>query len=335
MFIKIFYLNYGSFLKFFLFNIFTCDYSFNQHFDSSSDLMIDTCYFQRTTEFSGYGGIIFCSNIVSTMNLQNCIFHQCFCSHGGGAIYFYCDNSESGVFMRKVCANRCYSGNNQWYQFALIWVSNQAKNIIELQYLTTYLCNNNINNYCSFNLVRGNMSLLNFNSSQNINKEYSGIYIYGPTILNSRYCTYFNNSVDQYRTIMLETTQSSDIIISCNNIINNNSPQNYGVITNWGGIYTFNNCIFYNNLNILFFVQSGELTIYNCKINHLGQNIFQGVVNNNDNFFFLTSSFNLLHLNTYLCFGNLNEEIYSFKKGILKLSSNLLIFLFFILFSEY
>ena len=46
-------------------------------------------------------------------------------------------------------------------------------------------------------------------------------------------------------------------------IINNNSPEDFGVITVWYGKYQL------NNKNTLFFTQYGKLEIYNCKINLL------------------------------------------------------------------
>ena len=61
--------------------IVNCDYIINQEvrFLSNINFSINSCYFYRNNMFSGDGGVIYCKNILSIMNLNNCLFYQCFC----------------------------------------------------------------------------------------------------------------------------------------------------------------------------------------------------------------------------------------------------------------
>ena len=291
-------------------NIILCDYLPNKEIRvlQNDDFIIDTCYFYRNTMYSGYGGIVYVSGVLSNMKLISCIFFECCCSIDGGAIYFYSQVSGTNVELNKICGNKCYVENTKKFQFGLILTPSNINSNNICNFCSISNCNNKTNGYCSFNLYFGNISLNNLNSSKNINKQESGINIRDPSKFNSNFCSFINNNVSEYTCIFLHGDNNN--YISYYNVINNNSPTNCGVITNNVGYYSINNSIFINNTNVLFYVYSGQLSILNSKISHDNNFItYQNTVSTFNNIFELTNTFLINHLNTYLCLGYSNYNL--------------------------
>ena len=302
-----------------------CDYLINKEirFISNTDFQINICYFYRNNMYSGNGGIKYCSNIVCNMKLENCIFYNCSCSGEGGGIYFWCNNYGTNVELRKICANYCFTDLGKTFQFCCIKVYNLINSLNLCSYLSINNCNKIFNGKISFYLYYGNITINNLNSTNNINKEYSGLYIEFPSIFYGIHNSIINNNISNYRNIMLQGNNNNKFLYS--NFINNNSPLGYGVITIWdNGYFILDHCIFLNNYNILFYIYSGQLNVFNSKIYHLNE-IYFGTFLTLNNSYILTNSFNLNHLNTYLCFINKIITQNNFKKIHLLIFLNIFI----------
>ena len=113
--------------------------------------------------------------------------------------------------MNEICANNCFSGSNNYHQFGVIFCYNSinTKNFCNLLSVTN--CNNINNAYCCFSLTSGNISLTNYNSSNNNNIDRSGIYIDTPSKLVSNFCTIINNFVSSENNIHLGGLSSFSI----------------------------------------------------------------------------------------------------------------------------
>ena len=75
-----------------------------------ADIDISHCFFSRSLEFSGAGGVIYVSASSYSMNVNFSMFYNCFCSSDGGAIYYKSSNS----YLRMICANSCSAS---WFHF--------------------------------------------------------------------------------------------------------------------------------------------------------------------------------------------------------------------------
>ena len=292
-------------------SILNCDYLINKEirYYSNFDFLIDTCLFSRNIEYSGNGGIIYCSEIISNMDLIRCIFFKCSCNNHGGAIWFVCHLSQgSNVKLFEVCASNCFSGNS--YQFAIIILYSNSKSQFEL--LSLNKCNSIHTGSTSFLIQYGNSNLTFYNSSKNYNLRESGIYLAYLSKMESSFCSIINNNVSYERNIFLH--DNSNLFLSFYNIINNNSPFN-GVITNSGGISSIYNSIFLYNINNLFQIQSGEINLFNCNINHF----INSIIVNNISFKLINISYNntntlqISHFNTIFCSFE-NIDLISTKK---------------------
>ena len=109
-------------------------------------------------------------------------------------------------------------------------------------------------------VFNGNQNISNINIIYNNNIGVSGIYYYYPNSMFSYYCIFYNNTVKDYWCILLNSNSDT---ISKSNIILNNSPTNFGVVTLWGGNYILKECIFDQNNNTLIFINSGTLELNN------------------------------------------------------------------------
>ena len=302
------------------------NYSENIRYSITTNFEIYYCVFYRSTLYSGYGGIFYCSNIPCNLTINDTIFFKCISSLDGGAIYYTSNLLGSNVYLNRICANNCSTGLDKSYQFCYIVTYQIGNN--SCNYLSINFCNTIPNGFTSFYLGRGNISLNNYNSSKNFNKQYSGLYIYMPIFFLGKFCNIINNIVSDSKNIMLYGNSNNKLTFS--NILFNNSPNGFGVILNYGGYYSIENCILLNNSNTLFFSNYDTLTILYCIISHLNQIYtvsINGYLNTMFNIHTYTNTINIYHLNTYLCENNNNNNnkisnIYKsnlFKNIILKI----------------
>jgi len=225
----------------------------------NKNIDISYCFFSRSSVYSGNGGVIFVDGGSYSMNVNYSMFYNCACSEQGGAIYFYSTNS----CLRMICANRCSSSSN--YQFAYL----SASQVNHVEYVSIQYCSHTTSRSYSNYLNTGNQRVDNTNSSMNYAFWGSGIIIMSPSSFTSSHCTFSNNVVIAYICVWF-SSNSGSVSMTSANIVNNNSPSNYGVVYAYGGgskkmMY----CIYQNNQNYLFNVESGSLEVSHSFIYHL------------------------------------------------------------------
>jgi len=221
------------------------------------NINISNCFFARTSQYSGYGGVIYVKVGSISIVISDSMFYNCVCSEQGGAIFFISTVSS----LRKVCANRCSA--SIYYNFACL----QASQMNHVEYLSVSQCSPTAFGRYGFLLYTGNQRLEKTNSSMNNAILVSGIYISSPLSFESSHCTFSNNKVTDSRCIYFNSNTGTTLFA---NIIHNNSPNEYGVIyLNGNGTPKMIYCIFQNNHNILFCVLTGSLDISHSFIDHL------------------------------------------------------------------
>jgi len=215
---------------------------------------ISGCFFARTLQLTGNGGIINVESGSFSMRIISTMFFNCLCSLNGGAIFFNSKNSS----MRMICAYRCSSST--MYHFATICAT--GYNTIDYQSITS--CSFLDQKSYSFHINGGNQQLDNTNSSMNTVSSVSGICTESPSTFTSSHCTLSNNKAS---TGICIYTFSNSGEFSSSNIISNNGPT-YGVIHSNGSPH-FNYCIFAQNQDILFYSFGyGTMKLSNCIISH-------------------------------------------------------------------
>ena len=307
-----------------------CDFEINKNFrfiTITTNFQINDCFFKRITSFDGDGGIIFCFDSLINMSIFNSIFNNCSCNGNGGAIYFDCSTVFGSCSeLNKVCAYQCYTNNDNYGQFGYIRSYNLNNNTNILVSISK--SNSIIAGYASFSIWYGFQNLISYNSSNNFNKWYSGISINTPNSFNSNFCTFIDNFNSIYISVFLYGGNNNLLLNS--QMIRNNSPT-YGDFTIWNnGIYKMDECLFFNNSNILFYVQSGSLNLNFCKIIHnsitTNGNIIFSNINN-----IISNTLNIIYFNPKNC----NNYIYfsnSMKNSIFKFSILFIKFLFYFFF---
>ena len=220
------------------------------------DINISDCFFSRTSQYTGDGGVIYVSSGSHSMYVSFSMFYNCTCSSWGGAIYFTSDNSV----LRMICANECSAFNGF---FASILSSQE--NLVE--YLSASKCSQVTTGRALLSLFSGNQRVGNTNSSMNSASMYSGIYIYGPSSFTSSYCTFSNNYVSSGCCIFFYST-SGTISMIFSNIVHNKSPNNEIVSAGGAGSKNMMYCIFHSNEYYLFNVWEGSLEVSHSFIDH-------------------------------------------------------------------
>ena len=203
------------------------------------------CFFQRSSEFSGNGGVIYVNVGSINMNITYCMFYNCSSSSTGGAIWFCSLNS----YIRMVCANRCDAAS---CPFAYLQAS--LNNVIE--YLSMSLCSYISSRTYTLYFYTGNQRADNINSSMNSAYHAPGIWVHSSTTFSSARCTFSNNIVSNSICIWFNFNAGT---MSFANVVHNNSPSNWGVVCVSGGSPKMHYCVFDMNKNTLF-------SIFFCSI---------------------------------------------------------------------
>jgi len=259
------------------------------YYDKGID--ISDCFFSRTAQYIGFGGVIYISDVSKSMNISFSMFYHCFCSLGGGALYFYSYNS----CLRMICANRCSCGTSYDGHFASI----RATQVNRCDFLSVSYCSHTSDGRYSLYLNSGNQRVENTNSSMNHAFQCSGICFWTPSSLNSTHCTLSNNQVSNSICIYFSSCSGT---ISSSNILYNDSPV-YGIAYVFNGRPKMNYCIFQNNQNNLFYIYSGSLEVSHSFIEHsssLSANIAVSTSCNNsltETTIYQIHFFNSLHCN--------------------------------------
>jgi len=261
---------------------------------SQMNINISYCSFSRYSSYSGDGGVIHLYGSYS-MNANYTMFYNCVCSQSGGAIHL----SSSNSFLRMICAYRCSCGAEFLNHFAYL----KASQMNNVDYLSVAYCSHTTSGYYPINLYTGNQSFSNTNSSMNNAIAISGINVNYPSSFTSSHCTFSNNKVSENRCIHFYST-SGTISMSYANIVQNNSPSQYGVVYAEGaGSKKMLYCIFQNNTNYLFCVHSGSLEVSHSFMNHSSSSFSRSaaVSTENNNSFTNIMTYQIQFFNSHHC----------------------------------
>jgi len=222
---------------------------------------ISNCFFSRSLEYSGDGGVICINSGSYSMSINYSMFNNCVCSSKGGAIYFDSPNS----YLRMICANRCSCGASSYGgNFAYILVSQ----VNHLEYLSVSYCSHTTSGNGVTYSYYGNQKVDNTNNSLNSAKQLSGVRTYGSSSFTSSHCTFSNNNVSNNMCISF-CSSSGTISMIFANIVHNNSPSGHGIVTVDGaGLKKMMYCIFQQNQNYLFSGYGGYLEVSHSFISH-------------------------------------------------------------------
>jgi len=187
-------------------------------FFSPKNISISDCIFSRTSEYSGFGGVIYVKDGSFSMNISNSMFYICLSTYGG-AIYFVSSNS----FLRMICSNRCSASLFDHFAYLVAPLMNQV------QYLSLSYCSPSVSGYRSIFIYSGNQKVESTNSSMNHAINYGGIYISCPSSSTCSHCTFSNNRVSSMACIFF-ISNTGTISLSYSNIVYNHNPSSYGVV---------------------------------------------------------------------------------------------------------
>jgi len=256
-----------------------------------ADIDISHCFFSRSLEFSGTGGVIYVSASSYSMNVNYSMFYNCVCSSNGGAIYFSSSNSS----LRMICSNKC-SGSDRHFSYL------KASQVNHVEYLSVSNCSHITTGHWSIGLFNGDQRVDNTNSSMNNVYRVSGIGIDSPTSFTSSHCTFSNNKVSDCVCIYFHSS-SGTVSMSYANIVHNNSPSLYGVIFVNGAFPKMMYCIFKNNQNTLFCVAKGSLVLSHSFIDHSSSSFSRStsVSTSNNNSLTNTITYQLQFFNSLHC----------------------------------
>jgi len=254
------------------------------------NILVSDCFFSRTAELSGNGGVIYVSSGTYLMNVNYSMFYKCTCSGNGGAISFYSSNSS----LRMICANSCNAYN---YHFGIFQTQ-----IFQVDFLSVSNCSHTTTGYGPIRSNLGTQRVDNTNFSMNNAKQYSVFGVSSPSSFTSSHCTLSNNKVLQSICINF-LSDSGIILVSFTNIIHNNSPSLGVVYISGSGATKMMYCIFQNNDNYLFCVGSGSLEVSDSFIDHSSSSFSSllavSTASNNSNA--TTKTYRIQFFNSYLC----------------------------------
>jgi len=255
---------------------------------------ISDCFFSRSVLYNGDGGVIYISGSSYVMSITYSMFFNC-CSTRGGAIYF---DAKSSV-LNKICSSK---SSAPIYQFAYISTSDNNN----VDYLSNSLCNS-LDGDQSFIMYRGNQRIENNNFSLNNGLKVSGIIIHTPVTCASKFCTISKNNASERICMLLYHNSGT---ISYSNIIHNNSPVSYGVLTTWNdGSTQLTYCILINNEDTLFYVQTGMVELLHCCIFHQGNfSSSNQVTTSNNNTFTKQNTYIIQFFSSHHCLTDTPEQ---------------------------
>jgi hypothetical protein len=220
---------------------------------------------------SSYGGALNCGSNVEKLLVEQASFISCGVSSDyGGAIYF--DGTTSGEsVLSKICVFNCSSSFRG--HFAHIFAKNDVNYKNHVNDSTLTRTEASLNSRAVLLIYNGNILFPSLNITNNECSLYPA-YIISPTqgLTLITYSSIINNTaVVHYGCISHLDTGFSYCIDTCN-IINNtqNSSSVYQMIIYSGqDLLIKNSCILGNNNGMhVFRVDSGQITISNCSIDH-------------------------------------------------------------------
>jgi len=140
------------------------------------------------------------------------------------------------------------------------------------------------------------------NSSMHKVQFSAGFYTNCPYSLHLSYSNFANNLLKCGICIALYCTSG---VITTSNIINNNSPLQYGIVrVALTGSYSISLCVFRENDNTLFYVESGFLSVSSCFIHHTGLYSVLTKAQTFNNSGIATCTFQLKFFKTLFCYAD-------------------------------
>jgi len=260
----------------------------------NENIDINGCFFSRSLVYNGDGGVICITDAYLSMNVTFSMFYFCIATNGG-AIWFSSINSS----LRMICANQCSATTKHF-----AYLHAPRGNCVE--YLSIAFCSQTSEGSHSLWLYKGNQKVYNINSSMNNANCMSCIMIQTPNLFASSHCTFSNNQVSDTSCISFFYNSGTMFFA---NIVYNNSP-NGGVITvNGAGSTKLMYCIFQNNQNTLFYVDSGSLEVSHSFIDHIGSfSQATAVSTSNNNSFTYINTYQLQFFNSLHCHTDFPER---------------------------
>jgi len=267
---------------------------------------ISYCFFSRFSQYSGDGGVIYVEGEAYSMNLNYSMFYNCICSNYGGAIYF----SSSISNLRMICANRC---NGHYYHFAYLY----AFQVNHVDYLSISNCSHMKSGYYSFCLNDGNQRVDNTNSSMNKAVYISSIFIENTPSFISTHCTFSNNQVVSGICIQI-SSGSGTKSMSYANIVHNNSPSMYGVLCVSDAETMIFYCIFHNNHEYLFYVESGSLEVSHSFIDHTSSFSTELEISTSNNSLTNRITYQIQFFSSLHCYADIPLPHSTFEKSVMR-----------------
>jgi len=211
----------------------------------TNSVNISGCFFSRENDYSGDGGVICIKGGSYSIDIEISMYYHCTC------------NSKNSN-LKMICTSMCSSIVGH---YAII----EAVNLNIINYLSVSYSSKNSKGKYPICLKNGNQNAKNSNSSMNQAEETSGIYHLSPLSFESSFCSFSNNQASVGICIYFNSNSGT---MSSINVVHNNSPNDYGVITNYNGSPKIKYGIFFNNQNTLLFIGSGCIDLSHSFISH-------------------------------------------------------------------
>ena len=273
---------------------------------NSESAYLINCIFKNFIN-SENGGCLFFSSIVISSLIELCSFSNCYSNENGGSIYFY---SIGSFISNKNCFLNCSANINGLSIFNSI----NSDSKIEI-HLTTMIYCISITGSCPLYIIYGNQKINQFNSTNNKASCYSGFCVDGCNKFIGSFYNIYNNSALLYVCTYFRSNINVDYSYN-SNIIKNNSPSSYSIVFTWSGNFNLTNCIFTNNINLLFGFNSGSLKISNSYIDHQPDLMGNSIIYNYPNSFIYTPS---IKINLYDCIEIFSKNNFKNQKLIKKI----------------
>jgi len=260
---------------------------------NGTSFVIEDCSFSRNQVFTGEGGVIYVTGN-GVLNLTNVMFHECFSTNHGGAVYTLIQVLDA----KYICANTCYS--QSFYHFGLF----QSSIVNSMEYLSMTKCSNTSNGGYSSSFVQGPQSVLNSNFSQNHATICSSIYVYNGLFLTSKFCSFSNNKATGTACIYLMSQRG---ILSYVNVIANNSPTEAVFTLSVSANFTIEYSVIDKNENNLFSIESGSyLYVFNSFVSHNFNLIYRESTISSNNSITIHPTYQIPYFQSHYCFADID-----------------------------
>ena len=258
---------------------------------------ISQCFFSRTLPVNGHGGIIKVFEGSMSMSVSDSMFYSCSSYYWGGAIFF---SSSNNSILKRICALKCYASAYQHFAYLF------SSQINQVEYLSLASCSNTTSGYRSVSILSGKQRVNYSNFSMNNAIKHSTITFDHPDSLSSSFCTFSNNNVSENICIYFFICSGS---LSFANIVNNNSPSNFGIMCSKQGSPQIQYCIFSQNENTLFCIISGSLEVSHSYLSHLSDfSTSTAVLTTNNNSFTNKQTYQIHFSNSHYCHAEMFTE---------------------------